>query len=62
VRGIRPGLHDAQGELSEAVLADPRIRTQAAFATAEVTTDLEGEETGRVVERVSWELTFTRKR
>jgi hypothetical protein len=62
VRAIRPGLQDADGEVSEAVLADPRIRTQTAFATAEVTTDLEDQETGRVVERVSWELTFTRKR
>lgn len=62
VRSIRPSLRDAQGELSEAVLANPRIQTQTAFATAEVTTDLEGQESGRVIERVSWELTFTRKR
>jgi hypothetical protein len=62
VRGIRPGLQEAQGELLEAVLRDPRIPTQTAIGTAEVTTDLEGQETGRVVERVRWELTFTRKR
>ncbi len=62
VRAIRPGLQQAEGELSEAVLADPRISTQTAYATAEVTSDLDDQETGRVVERVSWELTFTRKR
>lgn len=62
VRGIRPGLQEAQGELSEAVLMDPRIPSQTSIGTAEVETDLEGQETGRVVERVSWELTFTRKR
>jgi hypothetical protein len=62
VRGIRPGLQEAQGELSEAVLMDRRIPTQTAIGTAEVETDLDGRETGRVVERVRWELTFTRKR
>lgn len=62
VRGIRPGLHEAQGELSEAVLMDPRIPTQTSIGTAEVTTDLEGQATGRVVEHVRWALTFTRKR
>jgi hypothetical protein len=62
VRGIRPGLQEAQGEISEAVLMDPRIPTQTAVGTAEVTTDLQGQETGQVVEHVSWGLTFTRKR
>ena len=51
-----------EGEISEEALADPRIRSQTATGSAEVETDLEDEETGRVVERVSWKLTFTRKR
>jgi hypothetical protein len=62
VRGIQPGLDEAQGELSEAALANSRIRIQTAIGTAEVTTDLEDPETGRVVERVRWTLTFTRTR
>ena len=36
-------------------------RSQTAFASAELTTDLEGDETGRVVERISWSLTFNRR-
>ena len=55
---IRPGLAEAQGELS-AALANPRIPSQTATASSEVTTDLEDQETGSVVERVRWELTFT---
>jgi hypothetical protein len=62
VRAIRPSLQDAQGEISEATFADARFPAQTATGTAEITTDLEGTETGRVVERVSWSLTFTRKR
>ena len=62
VRGIRPGLQEAQGELSEMALMDPRIPTQTATGSAEIETDLEGQVTGRVVEHVSWALTFTRKR
>jgi hypothetical protein len=62
VRGIRPGLQDAQGELSEPALMNPRTPTQTAIGTSEVEADLEGAEAGRVVERVRWELTFTRKR
>lgn len=62
VRAIHSGLDEAEGELSEATLADSRVRTQTAIGSAEVETDLEDQETGRVVERVSWMLTFTRKR
>jgi hypothetical protein len=62
VRAIRPSLQLAQGELSEAALANARIPSQTAIGSAEVETDLEGQTTGSVVERVSWELTFTRKR
>jgi hypothetical protein len=32
---------------------------QTAFGSSVVTTDLEGAETGQVVERVNWSLTFT---
>jgi hypothetical protein len=62
VRGIKSGLAEAQGELSEGALANSRIPSQTAIGSAEVTTDLEDHETGRVVERVRWELTFARKR
>ena len=62
VRAIHSGLEEADGEISEEALADSRIRTQTATGSAAAETDLEGEETGRVVERVSWKLTFTRKR
>lgn len=59
VRSIRPGLRDAQGTFSELGLS--RGASQTAFGSAEVTTELEGAATGRVVERVSWSLTFTRR-
>ncbi len=62
VRAIMPGLREAQGELSEAALMNPRYPVQTALATAEGETTLDGTETGRIVERVSWQLTFTRKR
>jgi hypothetical protein len=58
VRAISPGLRDAEGEIAEIDLAGGR--SQTAFASAELTTDLEGEETGRVVARIRWSLTFTR--
>jgi hypothetical protein len=59
VRAIRPGLRRAQGKISELQLA--RGASQTAFASAVVATVLEGAETGPVVERVSWTLTFTRR-
>ena len=60
VRAIRPGLHQAAGELSEAALMDPRIPAQTAFASSDVETDLDEAEVGRVIERVRWSLTFAR--
>jgi hypothetical protein len=51
-------LRDAAGQISEAALAGGAAQT--AFASAAATTDLEGAETGRVVERVSWTMTFAR--
>ncbi len=62
MRAIQSGLEEAEGEISEEALADSRVRKQTATGSAEVETDLEDEDTGRVVERVSWKLTFTRKR
>ena len=59
VRAVRPGLQAAEGEIAEVALAG--ARSQTAFASAERTTDLEGTETGRVVERISWSLAFTRR-
>lgn len=59
VRTIRPELRDAEGKIAEVELA--RGTSQTAFASATVTTDLEAPEVGRVVERVSWSLSFTRR-
>jgi hypothetical protein len=56
VRAVRPALRDAGGRMAEAALA--RGVGQTAFASSVVTTDLEGAETGQVVERVHWSLTF----
>src|SRR5262245_54937357 len=56
VREVRPALRDAGGQMAEAALA--RGIGQTAFASSVVTTDLEGAETGQVVERVHWSLTF----
>jgi hypothetical protein len=58
VLGIRPGLHEAEGELSEARLTNPRVPAQTALASADVDSDLDGDEEGRVTERVRWSLTF----
>ena len=62
VRGLRPGLHEAEGGLSEAALMNPRIPEQTAIASAEVESDLDGDdETGKVVERVNWALKLARR-
>ena len=62
VQAIHTGLQAAEGEISEAALRNPRVSSQTATGTVRVTTDLEGDETGRVVERVHWELRFARVR
>jgi hypothetical protein len=62
VRAVMPGLQLAQGELSESALMSGRYPSQTAYGTAEVETDLDGQDVGRVVERVHWSLTFTRMR
>jgi hypothetical protein len=58
VRSIRPGLHQAEGELSEAALTNPRVPAQTALASADVDTDLDSDETGRITVRIRWSLTF----
>jgi hypothetical protein len=55
---IRPGLHQAQGELSERALTNPRVPGQTALASADIDTDFDGDETGSASERVRWSLTF----
>ena len=62
VHAIRASLQQAQGELSESVLMDPRTPNQTAVASADIETDLDAQEKGRVVEHVHWALTFARKR
>jgi hypothetical protein len=60
VRAIKPGLEEAQGELSEAALTNPRVPGQTAVASADVDTDFDADEVGRASERVRWSLTFNR--
>jgi hypothetical protein len=62
VRVERPGIHEAEGELSERDLFNRGIRYQTATASSVETTDLEGNPDGKVVARVSWSLTFRRAR
>jgi hypothetical protein len=59
VRSNRPGLRDAEGRMSEVALA--RGTPQTAFGSSEVEIELGGAETGRLVERVRWSLTFARR-
>jgi hypothetical protein len=59
VRSIRPGLRDAQGRISEVALVGGAGQT--ALASSVVATDLEGAETGQVVERVHWSLSFAHR-
>jgi hypothetical protein len=60
VRFERPGLHEAEGELSEQDLFKRGIRFQTASGSSVETTDLEGDPDGKVIARVSWSLTFRR--
>jgi hypothetical protein len=62
VRAERPRLHLAEGEISEQDLRNAGVGSQTASGSAEETTDFEGDETGKVVVRVSWQLTFKRVR
>jgi hypothetical protein len=59
VQGFNPALRDAQGKMAEVALA--RGVPQTAIARSDTTTELEGPETGRVVERVRWTLKFARR-
>jgi len=60
LRTIMPGLHQAEGRLSEAELMNPRVAGQTAIAESEVESDLDGDEEGRATEHVRWTLTFAR--
>lgn len=62
VRALAPGLEDAQGKLSEAALESGKYPAQTAVGSAQTTSELDGAETGTVVERVNWALTFERAR
>lgn len=62
VRAERPSLDMAEGDISEAEFRDPRSRFQTATGSAVETTDFEGDGDGRVIVRVSWQLTFIRRR
>jgi hypothetical protein len=60
VRAIVPGLHQAEGGISEAELTNPRVAGQTAIGSADIESDLDGDEEGRVTERVRWSLVFAR--
>ena len=61
VRVERPGLHQAQGELSEQDLFNRGVRFQTAIGSSDETTDLSGGLDGKVVARANWSLTFRRR-
>ena len=61
VRVERPGLHQAQGEVSEQDLFNKGIRFQTATGSSEETSQLSGNPDGKVVARASWSLTFRRR-
>jgi hypothetical protein len=60
VRVERPGIHEAEGDLSERDLFNRGIRYLTASASSVETTELEGDPDGKVIARVSWSLTFRR--
>ena len=60
VRVERPGLHQAQGELSEQQLFNRGVRFQTATGSSEETSELSGNPDGKVIARASWSLTFRR--
>lgn len=61
VRVERPGLHQAQGELSEQDLFNRGVRYQTASGSSEETSELSGNPDGKVIARASWSLTFRRR-
>jgi len=60
VRVERPGLHQAQGELSEEDLFNRGVRFQTATGSSEETSELSGDPDGKVIARARWSLTFRR--
>jgi hypothetical protein len=61
VQAERPGIHEAQGDLSERQLFDRGFRSQAVSGSFVEETDIDGGPDGKVVERVSWTLRFVRR-
>ena len=61
VRVERPGVYQAQGELSERDLFNRGIRFQTATGSSTETTDLEGDPDGKIIARANWSLTFRRR-
>jgi hypothetical protein len=61
VRAEWPGLHEAEGRLSERDLFVRRIRFQTVSGGFEEETEISGDVEGKVVERVVWSLKFTRR-
>ena len=57
-----PGSSEAQGELSESALMDPRTPNQTAIATAEIETDLDGQEPAGSSSTCAGRSRFSRKR
>ena len=57
----KPGIHEAQGDLSERQLFDRGFRSQSVNASFVEETDIEGGPDGKVVERVTWNLRFVRR-
>lgn len=61
VQEERPGIHEAQGDLSERQLFDRGFRSQTVSGSFVEETDIEGGPDGKVVERVVWNLRFVRR-
>jgi hypothetical protein len=62
VRAERPGLDEAEGRLSERDLFARGVRFQTVSGEFEEETEISGDLDGKVVERVTWVLKFTRLR
>jgi hypothetical protein len=60
VQAERPGIHEAEGGISERHLFNRDIRSQAVSGSFREETQIEGGPDGRVVERVNWTLRFVR--
>jgi hypothetical protein len=61
VRAEWPSLHEAEGRLSERDLFARGIRFQTVSGGFEEETEISGDVDGKIVERVTWNLKFTRR-